>query len=321
MVQFHQDGWDKAWELIIFQRKYARIPVFIVRLEGPMIKRSNGRNSISLKKSNLLLKKKIMNARKMGEKIDYLTFVPEGEPTLDINLGKEIELLKSIEIKVAVITNASLLWKKDVQDDLSNADCVSIKIDTVDEKTWKKINRPHQSLNMVKILSGLPKFSQAFHGNLLTETMLIKGINDNVQNLEMIAEFIDHLDPRESYISVPTRPPAEKWVRPASEPDINMSYHIFKDRGIDVKYLIGYEGNDFAYTGNIQQDLLSIASVHPIREDGVNHFLSKAKADWHIVEKLISEGLLVEVKYNGNKYYLSKIHEKYTVDLGGECKK
>ncbi|MDG6219226.1 MAG: radical SAM protein, partial [Candidatus Thermoplasmatota archaeon] len=253
------------------------------------------------------VEKKITNARKLGEKIDYLTFVSDGEPTLDINIGKEIKLLKSLDFRIAVITNSSLLWRKDVQEDIFHADCVSLKIDTVHQESWKKINRPHQSLNMGKILSGLTKFSQDFHGDLLTETMLIKGINDNVQNLERIAEFIDRLDPRESYISIPTRPPAEKWVRPASEPDINMSYHIFKDRGIDVKYLVGYEGNDFAYTGNIQQDLLSIASVHPIREDGVNHFLSKSKADWHIVEKLIREGLLVEVKYKGYKYYLSKI--------------
>ena len=37
---------------------------------------------------------KVKRAREVGESIDYLTFVPDGEPTLDANLGREIELLK-----------------------------------------------------------------------------------------------------------------------------------------------------------------------------------------------------------------------------------
>ena len=35
--------------------------------------------------------------------------------------------------------------------------------------------------------------------------------------------------------------------------------------------------------------MLSITSVHPMREEGVNEFLTKAKADWNIIEKLINE--------------------------------
>jgi len=57
-----------------------------------------------------VVENKIKEAEDKGEHIDYLTFVPDGEPTLDINLGEEIELLKSLGIKIAVITNASLLW-------------------------------------------------------------------------------------------------------------------------------------------------------------------------------------------------------------------
>jgi wyosine [tRNA(Phe)-imidazoG37] synthetase (radical SAM superfamily) len=34
-----------------------------------------------------------------NEPIDYLTFVADGEPTLDINLGKEISLLNRLEFQ------------------------------------------------------------------------------------------------------------------------------------------------------------------------------------------------------------------------------
>ncbi|MEJ2097833.1 MAG: radical SAM protein, partial [Deltaproteobacteria bacterium] len=61
------------------------------------------------------VKKKIAKAQKKGESVDYLTFVPDGEPTLDVNLGNEIELLKSLGPKIGVITNGSLAWRKDVR--------------------------------------------------------------------------------------------------------------------------------------------------------------------------------------------------------------
>jgi len=253
------------------------------------------------------VKVKVKEALDRKEHIDYLTFVPDGEPTLDINLGKEIKLLKSLEIEIAVITNASLLWMKDVQDDLSNADCVSLKIDTVNEKIWKKINRPHPSLKFDELLSGLIDFSNNFHGMLITETMFIKNINDNTEDLEKVADFIERLNPKKSYISIPTRPPAEKWVAPANEFDINIGYQLLEDRGIAPEFLTGYEGNAFGFTGNVEEDLLSITSVHPMRRDGVKEFLSKAKSDWEIVEKLIKENKLIEVKYKGKKFYIRKL--------------
>ena len=86
---------------------------------------------------------KVKQLQSTGERIDYLTFVPDGEPTLDINLGKTIDLLKPLGIKIAVITNSSLLWDEEVQKDLFKADWVSVKIDTVDEKIWHKIDRPN----------------------------------------------------------------------------------------------------------------------------------------------------------------------------------
>jgi len=76
------------------------------------------------------VKQKVKQARERDEPIDYLTFVPDGEPTLDRNLGKEIELLKPLNIKIAVITNASLIWRQDIRKDLQKADWVSLKVET-----------------------------------------------------------------------------------------------------------------------------------------------------------------------------------------------
>ena len=253
------------------------------------------------------VEKKVKESRERKETIDYLTFVPDGEPTLDINLGEEIELLKPLGIKIAVITNSSLIWDKKVRDVLSKADWVSVKIDAISQNIWHKIDRPHGSLKLQKILKGILDFSDSFNGYLVTETMLIQDINDNSSELENIADFISNLNIKKSYLSIPTRPPAEKGVKPATEYKINSAYQIFKEKGIGVEYLIGYEGNAFAYTGNVEEDLLGITSVHPMKEEAIIEFLKKADSNWDIIKELLEEKKLVEIKYKENKFYMRKL--------------
>jgi wyosine [tRNA(Phe)-imidazoG37] synthetase (radical SAM superfamily) len=252
------------------------------------------------------VEKKIREAKQKGELIDYLTFVPDGEPTLDINLGSEIELLKTLGIKIAVITNSSLIWRDDVQIELAGADWVSFKIDAVSQDIWHKVNRPHGALRLNKILQGIKEFAQSFKGELVTETMLLQGLNDDMAEIEKVSDFIAQIKPDNSYIAIPTRPPAEKYVVPPTEKAINLAYQVFREKSIPTEYLIGYEGNAFAFTGNVEDDLLSITSVHPMREDGVEEFLTKANADWGVIKHLKRKNKLVEVKYNDKKFYLRK---------------
>jgi wyosine [tRNA(Phe)-imidazoG37] synthetase (radical SAM superfamily) len=255
---------------------------------------------------------KFERAREKSKRVDYLTFVPDGEPTLDINISKEIESLKPLNTKIAVITNASLIWREDVKNGLLEADWVSLKIDTVTDEIWRKINRPHKSLKLQTILEGTLRFADAFKGELTTETMLIQDINDNRGEIRRIADFLAELKPDKAYIAIPTRPPAEKWAKPASEQIINIAYQIFNSKLINTEYLIGYEGNAFASTGEVEDDLLSITSVHPMREESVREFLSKTNSKWQIIEKLIEERKLLEVKYRGKKFYMRKLPKSHT---------
>jgi wyosine [tRNA(Phe)-imidazoG37] synthetase (radical SAM superfamily) len=235
--------------------------------------------------------------------------VPDGEPTLDIDLGKAIKMIKPLGLKVAVISNASLMWDESVREDLYKADLVSLKVDTVNKDIWKRINRPHRDLKLNSILQGIFEFSQIFKGILITETMLIKGLNDSKDEILKAADYIAGLAPARSYISIPTRPPSEKWVKPASESGINMAYQIFTSRLIKSEYLIGYEGNEFASTGKADEDLLSITSVHPMREEGMEEFLKKAHAQRSLLERLIKDKKLIKLDYNNKSFYVRRFPE------------
>jgi len=239
---------------------------------------------------------------------DYLTFVANGEPTLDINLGKEIKLLKKLGFPIAVITNASLIHQTQVRNDLMEADWISVKVDSVDEAVWKKMNRPLERIELDKILEGLKIFASDYEGDLHTETMLIDGYNDASEQLEKTAFFISGLKPETSYISIPTRPPALKEVKPASEMKLTEAWQIFQGKGIKTEFLTGFEGTDAGYTGNAFDDILNITAVHPLREESVAELLGKENADMSVVNSLIQLGVLKKVHYKGKAYYVRKYH-------------
>jgi len=88
---------------------------------------------------------------------------------------------------------------------------------------------------------------------------------------------------------------------------VSQSYNLFKEKVDRVEYLIGYEGNAFAFTGEAEEDILSITSVHPMREDALKDFLGRANSDWSLIERLIKQGKLVESEYEGHKFYIRKL--------------
>jgi len=250
--------------------------------------------------------RKVNDARRRGEAVDYLTYVPDGEPTLDLRLGEEIGLLRTLALKIAVITNSSLIWREDVREELGRADWVSVKVDAVSPDVWKKISRPHGSLRLDRILQGISEFALAFRGRMVTETMLVRGVNDQPEEIEKIADFLAARKPWKSYVAIPIRPPAEARVNPPDESAVNLAFQIFREKSVDTEYLIGYEGNAFAFTGNAEADLLSITSVHPMREDAVDEFLIKAGADRKLIDRLVKENKLAETRYKDKLFYLRK---------------
>jgi wyosine [tRNA(Phe)-imidazoG37] synthetase (radical SAM superfamily) len=250
---------------------------------------------------------KLASARRAGERVDFLAFVPDGEPTLDANLGLMIRSLRPLNVPIAVISNGSLLDREDVRADLGEADWVSFKTDAVSEETWRRVDRPHGRLQLGPILDGMREFAAGFTGQLTTETMLLAGVNDAEAGLRATAEFVGELRPATAYLAVPTRPPAEDWVRPATEASLARAYEVFRGWQARVELLVGYEGDAFASTGDPREDLLSITAVHPMREAAVRKLVEKSGAGWEVVTELIREGRLVEVGYAGHRYFLRPI--------------
>jgi len=239
---------------------------------------------------------------------DYLTFVSNGEPTLDKKLGRSIKLLKKTGLPVAVISNGSMLFDESVRQDLLLADWVSLKMDASDNKTWQKINRPFHKLNFEKHINNILQFSGEYKGKLNTETMIVRGLNDTVKNFSGVAEMISRINPDKAYLSIPTRPPSDKTVMQPDTRKLTMAWQIFDNIKIPTELLTGFEGTDTGFTGNIYEDILNITAVHPLREDSLAELLKKDKSDYKIVESLISQKLIKPVIYKGKKFFIREYH-------------
>lgn len=254
-----------------------------------------------------------------GERIDYITFVPDGEPTLDANLGATIRKLKPFGIRLAVITNATLLPDEGVRRELSGVNWICVKVDSVNEETWRKINRPHGKLSLEKIMRGVNDFASEFEGTLMTETMLVRDVNDDPDSLTATAEFIGGLKPRKAYVMIPTRPPAEESALPPLPENLDAAYRIFSSCVETVELLARSEGTEFTFSNSAEEELLSILAVHPMTKEAVEEFVDKAQIGWEFVERLITGGILKLVEYSEKEYLIrdAKRMSKDKTERGG----
>jgi wyosine [tRNA(Phe)-imidazoG37] synthetase (radical SAM superfamily) len=239
-----------------------------------------------------------------GVQIDYISFVSNGEPTLDLRLAEEIRLLRACGHRIAVFTNASLLWRDDVKEDLLLAEYVSVKIDTVREATWRLINRPHRRLRFPAILASISEFTRSFGGVLTTETMLVKDINDTVDEVRAVAHYLASLRRGKSYFAIPVRPPAERFAQ-VPDPERLAEISDFAGNNVpDAEMLFSSGGAGFEGTGSVEEELLGILSVHPMRQEEAERFVRNKGGGLETLHQMVRKELIRTADFGGKRFYV-----------------
>jgi wyosine [tRNA(Phe)-imidazoG37] synthetase (radical SAM superfamily) len=252
-----------------------------------------------------LAKKTIGVLTERGIRIDYISLVPNGEPTLDLNLSRTIRLLREFGYKIAVFTNSSLLWNDSVREDLLFADYVSMKVDTVTEAMWQRINRPHSRLRYQMILDGIADFSRSFCGVLTTETMLVKNMNDSLEEVGSIAEYLATLKRSKSYFTIPIRPPAERYAVAPESHRLSALSRFVGDNIAASEMLCLPEGTDFEGAGSIEEELMGILSVHPMNEAAIESFIRRKGGGADTLQHMVGKKVLRAVNFEGTTFYIN----------------
>jgi len=247
----------------------------------------------------------VQKALLITERIDYITIVGDGEPTLYAGLGTLINSLKKqTSFPIAVITNGALLYREDVRHDLINADVVLPTLDASTENLFRLINRPHKELNLKTIVQGMKQFREEYKGQLWVEVMLVKGKNDKPEILRKIKDIIDSIGFDKVFINVPIRPPAESWVK-IPDPEVLLeAQKILSAESISL-----YETSDVTSidkTASPEQNIIEIAQRHPLREDQVYSLLetfSKNDVE-NLLVRMEKEEKIKSIIYNDRRFFI-----------------
>lgn len=136
---------------------------------------------------------------------DIITLSGSGEPTLALNLGNILAMVKTVTGKpVGVLTNGSLLTDPTVRTELAIADRVAVKVDAIGVDQFRRINRPITDITLTEFWSGLQLFREGYSGKLAIQTMLLTPWSDRDQAIYIA--LIHTLQPDEIQLNTPTRP-------------------------------------------------------------------------------------------------------------------
>lgn len=141
---------------------------------------------------------KLKDMAESGRVPDVLTFAGNGEPTAHPHFAEIIDDTIKLrdrycpQAKVSVLSNSTMLHRKQVHDALMHVDNNILKLDTVSMDYIKKVDRPLQpTYDVEDIIESL----KAFNGHVIIQTMFMKGSmnGEDVDNVkeEYIKPWLD----------------------------------------------------------------------------------------------------------------------------------
>jgi wyosine [tRNA(Phe)-imidazoG37] synthetase (radical SAM superfamily) len=236
---------------------------------------------------------------------DVVTFSGSGEPTLHSGIGEVIALVKAwSDLRVAVLTNGSLLWREEVRERLLAADVIMPTLNTVHEDTYRKIHQPHPELHLPRVIQGLESLRKVYKGELAVEVVLLAGLNDSPEELAGLKKVLTAIDPDRIQLNTVVRPPADA-----------RALSLDREKMEEVKAFFGEKAEIIAFTQPKQGDqkhetltvaVMEMAKRRPVRAVDVGQSLGlSAEAVEMLIKGLVVKGHLRSQVYLGETYYLS----------------
>ncbi len=244
-----------------------------------------------------------VNSALMKSKVDYLTLSGSGEPTLNRDIGELISILKKrFQIPVAVITNSSLLSSPVVRDALYQADLVIPTLACADEKTFRRVHRPHPKIRLKNIIRGLKTFRHRYHGRLWLEVMLVRGFNDQPEHLFRLRRIVHHIQPHRVHLNTVVRPPAEASALPVPYDHLLQLQMLFGPETDIIPPPVRKHQKQFQ--GNPNQAILAVVANRPVTGTDLALALGlPAETVAHTLEHLTAEGVVRKFKFKGKTFF------------------
>ena len=169
-----------------------------------------------------------------GRPIDVFTLTAMGEPTLHTGIGKIIAHLKGKTDKpVAVLTNGTLFFDPEVRAELSAADIVIPSLDAARQESFERVNQPASMVDLAQVIEGLALFRREFRGELWLEILLVRDMNDSLEDLVALQQAVRKINPTRIQLNTVARPPMDGRARPVTREKMEQAAAMLAD---------GYDG-------------------------------------------------------------------------------
>jgi wyosine [tRNA(Phe)-imidazoG37] synthetase (radical SAM superfamily) len=163
-----------------------------------------------------------------GGQADFITLSGSGEPTLHSCFGDVIDAAQILTpFPVALLTNGSMLGDPDVQEAALQADVVKVSLSAWDQQSFEQINRPHPDIMLEDVIEDVSALRQMYSGELWVEVFIVWGVNSTPADVARIAEKVCLIEPDRIQLNTAVRPPAERFVRPASQKQLEALADLF----------------------------------------------------------------------------------------------
>lgn len=222
---------------------------------------------------------------KLRSRPDYVTLSGSGEPTLHARLGDIIKGIQAMtHVPVAVLTNGSLLWQKEVRREVALADRVMPSLDAPDPERFARINRPHSGITFTRLMSGLEAFRREYSGPYWLEVMLLDGYTTLDPQVQQLVEWVRRFRPDKVQLNTAARPPAEEYAL-AVPPErlAAIALQFVPPAEVIAEHLSGRRS---AHAAPSRRRILDLLRRRPCTVEGVAHGLSLKVAE---VVKILAE--------------------------------
>ncbi|MFX1590335.1 MAG: hypothetical protein ACFFC1_19555 [Promethearchaeota archaeon] len=102
--------------------------------------------------------------------------------------------------KIGTYVNCSILCNKLAQKGLLECDFIAVNINSIEPSNFGRVNPCCVDLSLEELLDGMARFKRTYKGHLGIYIMFFRGINDNVDNLKSLKNFLFDIKP--DYISI-----------------------------------------------------------------------------------------------------------------------
>jgi wyosine [tRNA(Phe)-imidazoG37] synthetase (radical SAM superfamily) len=215
------------------------------------------------------------------------------------------DIKKFTSIPVAVLTNATLLTRREVRAALQTADLVVPSLDAVTQNVFEKLNRPHPSLKVEAIIEGIKTFRQAFTGSLWLEVMLVKGINDSPAHIQKLKKVVAEIKPDKVQLNTVFRPPAEDFARPLNQIELGKIKTALAFPPMEIDIIAEFSKKaSLASQANLEAGILSLVKRRPVTLEDMIAVLGKHRDELNkCLDSLMRHGKIKTVRHKSRQYY------------------